>query len=901
MPCVRRPGIEIVRGTITKRRLHADVTIGYAEPIPVGQLSHLYVAIQWHAPQGEQTIVLQLRPLSPQGGDVLFNGAGAQGSHTRTFSGNVEQLVAIYGQRAMAGDRPDVLLDIVIDNKPRGESVPLTVRQPTGSVLASQFDALRREMGLAVQASRPAAAAEGAIWDRYTAIFDDARAFAGALGAQQIAPATVPIIDGGSAERAFNLAEITTHLQSHRDPAGTANSKGQGHTNAFDAFEGHWRGHWRQQNDCGVYVNECQDHDWAATAALADGSDIYLQQVTLGPDSRAYTDPSPGDCLLLGPGRNSDIAAMNAINITTGVIVGGVGVRSQADADGVQSQRPHVGFFIEPGKLLWVADEGRSGQVVTYSVFYEISEGSRVEDQRYTIIGFDFQWDRTAQRLVSPITPKAGQYRKILTAAERQLEQQFRNHQLQPDHLQRLRYRRQLESLPASEVRLFLEHTPEGAARQYLTRLLPFVEQQAAWRAAPLGDRESITLVMGTDPFYTAATAHFTLHPAGALVTPLRTLVEVRDYLANHAPANGRPWGEVNIVVHANEEGGMAIPVLPLQPGQDPGVYQASPRNLRAAIDAGDFIALPDAVVDARTTLRIRGCALGRSQEMLTLLSQAFGGAEARRPVVRAPKHLQAYEFGPNTWHPGRPDPPSFSDEYFVEFWFVGFPEGQRPSDAQLIAQFTAAFPDAGVNWRDALRRSGPPSGDLPSTETRTRTYIYTYIFFPIPTSALALARIVQALDGFADAQNIRETARTVNPNGTTTIEFDYEQHGNAMHGMVEVGAPTSTAQRLAFFRQQQNLQDDLARVDLTMDDYTWQFRIDTAPAVEGPRHGLVHALVGTGRRTILRAQRELREPDPNNLARTRRLRPPVTDLTHFGEEVPARPAARPLGENVLP
>ena len=74
MPCVRRLGIEIVRGTITRRRLHADVTIGYAEPIPAGQLSHLCVAIQWRTRQGEPNIVLQLRPsgtdLTHFGGEV---------------------------------------------------------------------------------------------------------------------------------------------------------------------------------------------------------------------------------------------------------------------------------------------------------------------------------------------------------------------------------------------------------------------------------------------------------------------------------------------------------------------------------------------------------------------------------------------------------------------------------------------------------------------------------------------------------------------------------------------------------------------------------------------------------------------------------------------------------------
>jgi hypothetical protein len=59
--------------------------------------------------------------------------------------------------------------------------------------------------------------------------------------------------------------------------------------------------------------------------------------------------------------------------------------------------------------------------------------------------------------------------------------------------------------------------------------------------------------------------------------------------------------------------------------------------------------------------------------------------------------------------------------------------------------------------------------------------------------------------------------------------------------------------------------------------------------------------VVGYGRHTIVRVQRELRGPDPDHPGVTRRLRPPVTDLTHFGEEVPVREPAHPLGENVQP
>ena len=351
----------------------------------------------------------------------------------------------------------------------------------------------------------------------------------------------------------------------------------------------------------------------------------------------------------------------------------------------------------------------------------------------------------------------------------------------------------------------------------------------------------------------------------------------------------------------------MSIPVVPLQPGQDPGVHQATPHNLQAAIDARDFRALPDAVVDVRTTLRIRGCALGRSQEMLTLLSRAFGDNETQRPVVRAPRHLQAYEFGPNTWHPGRPNPPNSSDEYFIEFWPVGFPEGQRPANAQLIAQLTAQFPDAGVDWGDALRRTGAPAGDRASTETRTREYDidppFERTYFPVPGNDQALQQLLQQIGGdFAGAQNVRITDRTPNPNGSTRITFDHEDpQGNPIEGsFLNVGPlpPANQAARVAFLGEQAPIRDDLARLGYNVNDYTWRIAFNDAAIGGGQRRWTLGA---DGRRTLLRVERELRQPDPNNPARTQRLRPPVTDLTHFGEEVPARPAEHPLGENVLP
>ena len=110
-------------------------------------------------------------------------------------------------------------------------------------------------------------------------------------------------------------------------------------------------------------------------------------------------------------------------------------------------------------------------------------------------------------------------------------------------------------------------------------------------------------------------------------------------------------------------------------------------------------------MVDVRTVLNIRGCSLGQSPDMLHMLSVAFGSEETQRPIVRAPKHLQAFEFFPDNWRIHDTNPPTGAELYFVEFWFVGFPRDHRPSNATLIAQFNAKYPGVGIDWAAGLAR----------------------------------------------------------------------------------------------------------------------------------------------------------------------------------------------------
>ncbi|MCG8347932.1 MAG: DUF4157 domain-containing protein, partial [Chloroflexales bacterium] len=85
----------------------------------------------------------------------------------------------------------------------------------------------------------------------------------------------------------------------------------------------------------------------------------------------------------------------------------------------------------------------------------------------------------------------------------------------------------------------------------------------AWWARRDLAAREDIVFIMGSgDRFYRSATQYFNFIGA-RIISNLRSLLEVRDWLNANRPANGLPWGDISIVVHANLEGQMQIPVAP--------------------------------------------------------------------------------------------------------------------------------------------------------------------------------------------------------------------------------------------------------------------------------------------------------------------------------------------------
>jgi hypothetical protein len=417
-----------------------------------------------------------------------------------------------------------------------------------------------------------------------------------------------------------------------------------------------------------------------------------------------------------------------------------------------------------------------------------------------------------------------------------------------------------------------LRTTQQQLYRQHNTRI-------AWWARRTLASREDIVFILGAgDDFYTSATRYFNFVGA-RVIRNLRSLLEVRDWLNANRPNNGLPWGDVSIVVHANLEGQMEAPV-------EPGGKRVTPDRLRTAIQNQSFRALPDEVLDNASRIRIRGCALGRNQQILELLRSAFGGNE-ESPHVYAPVHLQSYEY---QWRRRRRRRvTTAAEEYFKEFWYVGFPRWPVPNRRRLIRMFNEKYPGVNVKWARLLRTRGAvkrQNYSIPFTFEQTN---------PAPargSSSRARRRFARLVLGRVDnprgMTHIRETSRNTGADGTITITFDYRRGNQTFTGANLPGLlPRLRNQRdyRALLSLQSNLMSATRPLEegsnLTANDFYWRLRrVRNRGAITSDYEFIGH-------RTLLRVQRDLVEPDPNRPGRTRRVRPDISETSQFGREVP--------------
>jgi hypothetical protein len=139
--------------------------------------------------------------------------------------------------------------------------------------------------------------------------------------------------------------------------------------------------------------------------------------------------------------------------------------------------------------------------------------------------------------------------------------------------------------------------------------------------------------------FYRSALRYWRAHcPGATFVTDRRSLHDVLAWIQRNVRG---PIGRLIVVSHANEDGTLSF-----------GLNRAD-RNGRLDVRELDRALHPQRgatslprltnQIDADTRIHIKGCDIGRTQEMVELVDEAFGGLG----VVTAPTHEQEYGYDP--------------------------------------------------------------------------------------------------------------------------------------------------------------------------------------------------------------------------------------------------------------
>ena len=155
--------------------------------------------------------------------------------------------------------------------------------------------------------------------------------------------------------------------------------------------------------------------------------------------------------------------------------------------------------------------------------------------------------------------------------------------------------------------------------------------------------REAITFILGRDKnennkYYEEATNYYAFNPEGKtehLITNLRSLKEVIDFLKKYRPANGMPWGLVNLVSHGNQWMGLSAKVTPES-------KRSTSDRILEFIERKELTPVPKEILDEKSVIFIHGCGIGHNSHLLKTIATAFSGKE-NKVTVRASKLYEYY------------------------------------------------------------------------------------------------------------------------------------------------------------------------------------------------------------------------------------------------------------------
>jgi hypothetical protein len=376
----------------------------------------------------------------------------------------------------------------------------------------------------------------------------------------------------------------------------------------------------------------------------------------------------------------------------------------------------------------------------------------------------------------------------------------------------------------------------------------------------PADRRQVITFLMGSgDAFYNEATGYWSQSgKTDILVKNTRTFSDIMAYLAANPASNGKPWAEINIVVHAHEDGGMS---MKLDADSKTNVTQA---ELQAKVDAKQVKAIDDAIVDHETNVNVHGCALGRNTAMLQTISQAMGGADKEAPTVYGTKDLQGYA------HAG-----SNYEEFLAEYWTVGFPSKKPITGKALIAEFKTQHAGVqGVDWDKEVPKAVERHSSYDGVVDITHTVI------PAKTDKAGHQALLKLFgkDKEWDSWSVLEqTTKVTGTKEKTSFKYEYkkgDENGTQTFEIESDTLPRTEAEQDAYVKAEIGAAE--------FDKYSWTYAVNDPKGTPGTN--VTATFKYTGARTFMRVQKDLLD------AKNARIDPSRTDATHYANYAPPQP-----------
>ncbi len=185
---------------------------------------------------------------------------------------------------------------------------------------------------------------------------------------------------------------------------------------------------------------------------------------------------------------------------------------------------------------------------------------------------------------------------------------------------------------------------------------------------AVVDNRPVLTILSSRDGYHRAARGYW--RRRADQVVRLSSAQAMLEYLTEQTelPGEGK-WGQINIVCHGNEYAWF-VPLMSGR-GQPRQTYHT---DIDDALNGETprLNALDVDTVDDQTSIVLRGCNLGRNQNLLNMIRELFGG----EATVYAPRFLQYYAFR----NGGRRTTEAFQQDCFA------YVSGRRPPSTSHAA-----------------------------------------------------------------------------------------------------------------------------------------------------------------------------------------------------------------------